>query len=33
MNISNKKYRDLITPIMSVNGRKVTLDLLNENLK
>ena len=30
MNISNKKYRDLITLALSVNGRKEKLVLLNE---
>ena len=30
MKISNKKYRDLIVLAMLVNGRKETLDLLNE---
>ena len=30
MQISNKKYRDLIALAMLVNGRKETLDLLNE---
>ena len=30
MKISNKKYRDLIALAMLVNGRKETLDLLNE---
>tara|TARA_Y100000589_G_C26858497_1_gene508965 strand:- start:217 stop:330 length:114 start_codon:yes stop_codon:yes gene_type:complete len=33
MKISNKKYRDLISRAMSVNGRKETLDLLYEALK
>tara|TARA_B100000212_G_scaffold273486_1_gene212895 strand:- start:146 stop:259 length:114 start_codon:yes stop_codon:yes gene_type:complete len=33
MKISNKKYRDLISCAMSVNGRKETLDLLYEALK
>ena len=30
MKISNKKYRDLTALAMLVNGRKETLDLLNE---
>ena len=30
MKISNKKYKDLIALAMLVNGRKETLDLLNE---
>ena len=30
MKISNKKYRDLIALALLVNGRKETLDLLNE---
>ena len=30
MKMSNKKYRDLIALAMLVNGRKETLDLLNE---
>ena len=30
MKISNKKYRDLIALVMSINGRKETLDLLHE---
>ena len=30
MKILNKKYRDLIALAMLVNGRKETLDLLNE---
>ena len=30
MKISNKKYRDLIALAMLVNGRKETLDLLND---
>ena len=30
MKISNKKYRDIIVLAMLVNGRKETLDLLNE---
>jgi len=30
MKISNKKYKELITLAMNVNGRKETLDLLNE---
>ena len=29
MKISNKKYRDLIALAMPVNGRKETLELLN----
>ena len=33
MKISNKKYRDLISRAMSVNGRKETLDLLYEAAK
>tara|TARA_B100000963_G_C22041164_1_gene415569 strand:- start:155 stop:277 length:123 start_codon:yes stop_codon:yes gene_type:complete len=30
MKISNKRYRDLIAPAMSVNSRKETLSLLYE---
>ncbi len=33
MKISDKKYRDLISLAMSVNGRKETLDLLYEAAK
>ena len=33
MNISNKKYRDLIALAMSANGRRETLDLLYEAAK
>ena len=33
MKISNKKYRNLVTLAMSVNGRKETLDLLYEASK
>ena len=33
MQISNKKYRDLIALAMTVNGRKETLDLLYEASK
>ncbi len=33
MKISNKKYRDLISLAMSVNGRKETLYLLYEAAK
>ena len=33
MKILNRKYRNLIALAMSVNGRKETLDLLNEAAK
>tara|TARA_B100000212_G_scaffold2598_1_gene1907 strand:- start:256 stop:369 length:114 start_codon:yes stop_codon:yes gene_type:complete len=33
MKIPNKKYMDLISRAMSVNGRKETLYLLNEAAK
>ena len=33
MNISNKKYRDLIALAKSSNGRRETLDLLYEAAK
>ena len=33
MKILNKRYRNLIALALSVNGRKETLDLLNEAAK
>ena len=33
MKILNSKYRNLIALAISVNGRKETLDLLNEAVK
>tara|TARA_B100001121_G_C18098393_1_gene348951 strand:+ start:240 stop:353 length:114 start_codon:yes stop_codon:yes gene_type:complete len=33
MNISNKKYRELIALAKSANGRRETLDLLYEAVK
>ena len=33
MNISNKKYRELIALAKSVNGRRETLELLYEAIK